>query len=791
MYVINRDGIQEKVLFDKISSRISVLCEGLDENFVDPAQIVQRVVTDMYPGITTVQLDELAAEIAVDAAVVHPDFVILAARLSISNLQKETHEKFSDVVKALYSDNTHPKTGAANPIVTEEFVKLVDEHAEKINSVIDYKRDFYFDYFGFKNLEKNLLLKIGNKTVERPQHMFMRVALAIHGQDLESAFKTYDYLSRHLYTHATTTLINAGTVCGQLSSFFEVQMKDDSIEGIYDTVTNCARIAKVFGSVGMSFQKIRASGSYIAGTNGTSNGIIPMLRVFNDAARFITPGSRKVKGTFAVYVEPWHADIFEFIELSRQNGEENLRARHLLLGLWIPDLFMKRVEENGDWSLMCPNECPGLDVSYGEAFEELYIRYEKAGKARKTVSAQKLWFSILDTQIESGMPFMCYKDAANRKSNQKNLGVITGSTFYANTMQYADAEEIGSCNVASIALSKCVDTKTRSFNFETLVDIVKIVVKNLDKMIDVNNYVSEETKNSALKHRGLSLGVQGLADVFLMMRYPFDSDEARKLNKDIFEHIYFAALEASNELAQASGPYPSYEGSPVSQGILQHDLWNVKGSDCLRWDDLRAKIKAHGVRNSLLVALMPTTATSVCLGNSDGIEPYKSMLYTRPAHSRDRHVINPHLVGDLIERGIWSPKIKDMLLKDNGSIQNITIIPDDLKKLYKTAWEIPQRVIIDLAADRAPFIDQSQSLNLFSAEPNYGRLSSMHFYAWKKGLKTGMQYLRTNPHEMVVINDNEKETAENVDQEVEKTADNLAAMSCSLDNPESCVSCSG
>ncbi|CEG76191.1 Putative Ribonucleoside-diphosphate reductase [Rhizopus microsporus] len=791
MYVIKRDGTQEKVFFDKISARISILCKGLDENFVDPPQIAQKVVTNMYPGITTVQLDELAAEIAVDMAKIHPDYGILAARISISNLQKETHTIFHEVIKSLYNDNVHPKTGAANPIITKEFLDLVSKHAEKIDSVIDYERDFYFDYFGFKSLEKNCLLKIGTKTVERPQHMFMRVALAIHGEDLESAFKAYDYMSRHLYVPGITTMINAGTICGQLSSFFGVQMKDDSIEGIYDTVTICARIAKVFGSVGMSFQKIRASGSYIAGTNGTSNGIIPMLRVFNDAARFITPGSRKVKSTFTVYVEPWHADVFEFIDLSRSNGEENLRARNLLLGLWIPDLFMKRVEENGEWSLMCPNECPGLYSSYGKDFEELYVRYEKAGKARKTISAQKLWFAILDAQTDSGMPFLCYKDTVNAKSNQKNLGIITGSSFNANTMQYADGNEIASCNTASIVLSKCVDANTRTFNFDTLADIVKVAVKNLDKMIDANQHVMEEAKDSALKHRALGLGVQGLSDVFLMMQHPFDSTEARELNKKIFECIYFAALEASNELAQKAGPYPSYEGSPISQGILQHDLWEVKGSDELDWDNLRSKIKAHGVRNSLLIAPMPTHQTGIYMGNSDGTEPYQSMIYARRAHSGERHVVNPHLLKDLLDRGIWSPKIKDMLLKENGSVQKLALIPEDLKKLYKTAWEISQRVIIDLAVDRAPFIDQSQSLNLFSADPNYSRLSSMHFYAWKKGLKTGIQYLKTNPDEAVKIVLGEESVKDEVEQDIEKATENMAAMACSLDDPEGCVSCSG
>ncbi|KAL0141713.1 ribonucleotide reductase [Mucor lusitanicus] len=708
MYVIKRGNTapKKRSFFDKISSRINILCEGLDENFVDPPKISQKVVSGMYPGITTVQLDNLAAEIAVDMTGIHPDYAVLAAP---------------------------SQDWRAQSLDLQGVLDMVLKHADKINAALDYQRDFDFNYFGFKTLEQSYLMKIGEKVVERPQHMMMRVALAIHGEDFESAFKAYDYTSRKLYTHAGTTLLNAGTLNGQLSSFFQVQMKEDSIEGIYDTVATCARISKASGS----FQKIRASGSYIAGTNGTSNGIIPMLRVFNDAARFITPGARKVKGTYAVYLEPWHADIFEFIDLSKNSGEENLRARHLLLGLWIPDIFMKRVEENGEWSLMCPNECPRLDTTYGKEFEELYLGYEKAGKARKTVSAQKLWFSILDAQIESGMPFMCYKDAANEKNNQKNLG------------------EVSSTNIASIALPKCVDAHTRTFNFDTLHDIVKVVIQNLDKMIDVNKYVLEEAKSSALKHRALGLGVQGLADVFLMMHYPFDSPDARQLNKDIFESIYFAALEASNELAQKNGTYPSYEGSPISQGILQHDLWNVEDSDRLDWATLRANIKAHGVRNSVLVAPMPTTTTSQFLGNNDGIEPYQSMIFTHRAASGECHAVNPHLLKDLIDR------VKDMLTQSNGSVQKLPLISDDLKKLYKTVWEI-----------------------------SHVRLSSMHFYCWKKGLKTGMQYLKTSPLEAMRLTMGE-EAKEEIEEEIEKTAEDLAAIACSLENPEACVSCSG
>ncbi|OBZ86576.1 Ribonucleoside-diphosphate reductase large subunit [Choanephora cucurbitarum] len=788
MYVIKRDGTQEKVFFDKISSRISILCKGLDESNVDPPMIAQKVVSAMYPGITTVQLDNLAAEIAANMTGIHPDYAVLSARISISNLQKETHDKFSQVMQDLYN-HKHPKSGGPNPVIAKPFLDLVLKHADKIDAAIDYQRDFNLTYFGFKTLEQNYLLKLDEKIVERPQHLFMRVALAIHGEDLEAAFSTYDYTSRLLFSFEPTTLLNAGTNSGQLASAYEIQMKDDSIEGIYDTVATCARVAKGAGSVGMSCQKIRASGSYIAGTNGTSNGIIPMLRVFNDAARFITPGARKVKGTYSIYLEPWHPDIFEYIDLSKNNGEENLRARHLLLGLWIPNLFMKRVEENGEWSLMCPNECPGLDSSFGQAFEDIYLSYEKAGKARKTVSAQKLWFSILDAQMESGMPFMCYKDAINEKSNQKNLGIISGSSLSPANMQYADDEEIGSANAASVSLTKCVN-ENGTFDFVKLHDVVKVAVKNLDKMTDINAYPLEEARAAALKHRGVALGVQGLADVFLKMAYPFDSVEARQLNKSIFESIYFAALEASNELAQKFGSYPTYEASPVSQGILQHDMWSVDGSDRLDWTTLRSKIKTHGIRNSVLLASMPTPTTSQILGNNDSIEPYQSMVLVHRGATGDIHSINPHLIMSLAERGLWKPEMRNLLIQaDNGSVQKIAAIPDDIKALYKTVWEISQRVIIDMAVDRAAFIDQSQALNLFTSEPNYSRMSSMHFYSWKKGLKTGMQYLRSDPQSatrLVVSQESVEKT-----EEVENITDGMAAIACSLDNPDACVSCSG
>ncbi|KAG0170663.1 Ribonucleoside-diphosphate reductase large subunit [Apophysomyces sp. BC1015] len=791
MFVIKRDGRKEQVLFDKITSRIGKLCNGLNESFIVPPKIAQKVVSGMYQGITTVELDNLAAETAADMTTTHPDYAILAARIAVSNLHKETHTDFSKVVHELYN-HEHPKLKCHNPLVSKDLFDIVNEHSGKIDQAIVYERDYEFNFFGFKTLERSYLMKVDGKTVERPQHMIMRVALGIHASDIDAAIETYNYMSQKYFTHATPTLFNAGTPRPQLSSCYLVQMKDDSIEGIYDTLMTCAQISKSAGGVGVGFQKIRGSGSYIAGTNGTSNGIVPMLRVYNDTARFVTQGGGKRNGSFAMYLEPWHVDVFEFLDLRKNSGKEELRARDLFLGLWIPDLFMKRVESNGTWSLFCPNEAPGLGNCYGAEFDELYTKYEREGKARKTVEAQKLWFAVLDAQIETGMPYMLYKDACNEKSNQKNLGTITCSNLCTEIIEYSAPDEVAVCNLASLALPKYVNSESKSFDFEKLHEVTKVVTNNLNKVINVNYYPVEEARRSNMRHRPVGLGVQGLADAFLLMRYPFDSPEARQMNKDIFETIYHAALEASCELAEKYGPYETYEGSPVSKGILQPDMWGVKPSDRWDWDALRTKIAKHGVRNSLLVAPMPTASTSQILGNNECFEPYTSNIYTRRVMSGEFQVVNHHLLKDLIDRGLWNDQVKNIIIAHNGSIQQVPTIPDDLKKLYKTVWELSQRVIIDMAADRAAFIDQSQSMNLFAGEPTFGKLTSMHFYAWKKGLKTGMYYLRSRPAVDAIKFTVDQLALKDMSLEDRKVQEeNLAAMACSLDNKDACISCSG
>ncbi|KAI8073902.1 ribonucleotide reductase [Gongronella butleri] len=797
MFVYKRDGRREKVLFDKITSRISKLCDGLNEQYVMPPQVAQKVVTGMYQGITTVELDNLAAETAAYMTTSHPDYAILAARIAVSNLHKETDRDFSSVVEKLYN-HVHPKLEKHNPLVSKDLYELATgEHKDRINAALDYSRDYDYNFFGFKTLERSYLLKINNRIVERPQHMVMRVALGIHGKDLDAAFQTYDLMSRKFFTHATPTLFNAGTPRPQLSSCYLVNMKDDSIEGIYDTLMTCACISKSAGGVGVGFQKIRSSGSYIAGTNGTSNGIVPMLRVYNDTARFVTQGGGKRNGSFAMYLEPWHTDVFDFLDLRKNSGKEEMRARDLFLGLWICDLFMKRVEANETWSLFCPNEAPGLDQAYGDEFEKLYTQYEREGRARRVVDAQKLWFSILDAQIETGMPYMLYKDACNQKSNQKNLGTITCSNLCTEIVEYTSPDEVAVCNLASLALPKFVDGENQVFDFGKLHDVVKVVTRNLNKVIDVNHYPVEEARRSNMRHRPVGLGVQGLADAFLLLRLPFDSPEARQLNKDIFETIYHGALEASCDIAQEVGPYESIEGSPISKGVFQFDMWDVKPSDRWDWDALRTRVMQHGVRNSLLVAPMPTASTSQILGNNECFEPYTSNIYTRRVLSGEFQVVNHHLLKDLIDRGLWTEQTKNMIIAHNGSVQNVPSIPDDLKALYKTVWEISQRVIIDMAADRGAFIDQSQSMNLFSSDPTVGKLTSMHFYAWKKGLKTGMYYLRSRPAVDAIkftvdqLALKSGTVAANKEKEQEDDDENLAAMQCSLDNRDECLMCSG
>lgn len=712
-------------------------------NFIDPVEISMKVVGGIYPGVTTTELDNLAAETAAYLTTKHPDYALLAARIAVSNLHKDTTKQFSSVVEKLYN-YVNPKINKHQPKVTKAFYEAVMANAERLNSAIIYDRDYNYNYFGFKTLHRAYLMRLDDIVVERPQHMLMRVAVGIHGEDIDAAIETYNLMSEKAFTHASPTLFHAGTPMPQLSSCFLLTMKDDSIEGIYDTLKTTAVVSKHAGGVGLNVHCIRAAGSYIAGTNGFSNGLVPMLRVFNNTARYVDQGGNKRPGAFAIYLEPWHADIFEFLDLRKNHGKEEVRARDLFYALWIPDLFMKRVEADGDWSLMCPHECPGLADCWGEEFERLYESYEQMGKARKTIKAQKLWAAIIEAQIETGVPYMTYKDAANRKSNQQNLGTIKCSNLCTEIIEYSAPDEIAVCNLASIALPYFVKDE-RTFDFEGLRRVTMVVTRNLNKIIDINYYPLPETRYSNLKNRPIGLGVQGLADAFIMMRMPFDSEPARQLNRDIFETIYFAALEASCELAERLGPYQTYPGSPASKGILQHDMWGVEPSSRWNWADLKTRIAQYGVRNSLLVAPMPTASTSQILGYNECFEPYTSNIYTRRVLAGEFQVVNSHLMKDLSDRGLWTDAIKNRIIADGGSIQRVPGVPDSLKELYRTVWEIPQRAIIDMAADRGAFVDQSMSLNIHIAEPTYGKLTSMHFYGWKKGLKTGMYYLRTRP----------------------------------------------
>lgn len=741
MQVIKRSGLSEEVSFDKITARIKKLCYGLDERYVDYIEISKKVIQGLYDGVPTTELDNLAAETAATMAAQHPDNALLAARIAVSNLHKNTNKSFSKVIKDLYhhiDPVTHEKAG----LISEECFKTVQKYKEKLDSAIIYDRDYDFDYFGFKTLEKSYLLRINNSVVERPQQLLMRVAVGIHGENIDKAIETYNMMSEKWFIHATPTLFNAGTPKPQLSSCFLLSMTEDSISGIFETLGRCAKISQSAGGIGLSIHNIRSKGSYIKGTGGTSNGIIPMLKVFNDTARYVDQGGGKRKGAFAVYLEPWHSDIFDFLDLKKNHGKEELRARDLFYAMWIPDLFMHRVEEDGNWSLFCPNECPGLYDTYGGEFDALYHKYEAEGKARKVIKAQELWFAILESQIETGTPYILYKDACNKKSNQKNLGTIRSSNLCTEILEYTSKDEVAVCNLASINLSKFV-LNAGKFDFNKLYDVTRTVTRNLNKVIDINYYPIIEAQNSNTRHRPIGIGVQGLADAFIMMRFPFDSDEARQLNKDIFETIYFAAMTESCQLAKQDGSYQSFEGSPTSKGIFQYDLWNVTPSNRWDWASLKEDVKNNGLRNSLLVAPMPTASTSQILGNNECFEPYTSNIYTRRTLSGEYIVVNKHLLKDLIGLGLWCEELREILIAANGSIQNIDGIPQDIKDLYKTAYEIKQKVIIDQAADRGAYICQSQSLNLFMENPNFGKLSSMHFYGWKQGLKTGMYYLRS------------------------------------------------
>jgi ribonucleoside-diphosphate reductase alpha chain len=739
MLVIKRDGRKQEVKFDKITARIQKLCYGLD-SYVEPIAVAAKVIEGIYDGITTSELDNLAAEVAAMLTTEHPDYALLASRIAISNLQKNTLKSFSQTICELYH-YVDSKTGKKSPLISEEVFSIVKKNADLLDASIIYDRDFSFDYFGFKTLERSYLLKMHGKVVERPQHMLMRVSVGIHKEDIQSVLETYHLMSDRWFTHATPTLFNAGTPNPQMSSCFLLQTQDDSIEGIFDTLKSCAKISQSAGGIGLSIHNVRATGSYIRGTGGTSNGIIPMLRVFNDTARYIDQGGGKRKGSFAVYLEPWHADIYSFLDLRKNTGKEELRTRDLFTALWIPDFFMKRVEENGMWSLFCPNEAPGLSFCWGEEFESLYLRYEKEGRARKSIKAQELWFRILDSQIETGTPYMLYKDACNRKSNQQNLGTIKCSNLCAEIIEYTAPDEVAVCNLASLALPKFVING--KFDFQKLFEVTQVVTRNLNRVIDGNSYPVPEAKKSNLLHRPIGVGVQGLADVFILLKMPFDSLEAREVNKEIFETIYYGAVTASKDLAKVEGAYDTYKGSPMSQGIFQYDMWGVTPGPRWNWDKLKEEVALHGVRNSLLVALMPTASTSQILGNNECFEAYTQNLYSRRVLSGEFIVVNKHLMKDLVRLDLWNEEMKHNIFASSGSIQGIAEIPEEIKQIYKTVWEIKQKAIIDMAADRGAFICQTQSLNLFVENPSLSKLTSMHFYAWKLGLKTGMYYLRT------------------------------------------------
>ncbi|MTG96891.1 MULTISPECIES: ribonucleoside-diphosphate reductase subunit alpha [Myroides] len=769
MYVIKRDGRKEPVSFDKITDRIRILCYELSE-LVDPVKVAMRVIEGLYEGVNTSELDNLAAETAASMTVSHPDYALLAARIAVSNLHKNTKKVFSEVVDDLYT-YVNPRTNLEAPLIADDVYAVIKANADRLDSAIIYQRDFNYDYFGFKTLERSYLLKLDGKIVERPQHMLMRVAVGIHLNDLDAAIETYELMSKKFFTHATPTLFNSGTPKPQMSSCFLLTMKDDSIEGIYDTLKQTAKISQSAGGIGLSIHNIRATGSYIRGTNGTSNGIVPMLRVFNDTARYVDQGGGKRKGSFAIYIEPWHADVFDFIELRKNHGKEEMRARDLFLALWMNDLFMKRVETDGHWTLMCPNECPGLYDVYGDEFDELYTKYENQGKGRRRIKARELWEAILEAQIETGTPYILYKDAANKKSNQKNLGVIRSSNLCTEIMEYTSPDEVAVCNLASIALPMFVEKG--QFNHQFLFDVTKRITRNLNRVIDRNYYPVEEARNSNMRHRPVGLGVQGLADAFILLRLPFTCQEAKQLNQEIFETIYFAAVTASMELAKEEGAYSTFEGSPISQGEFQFNLWGIDDSQLSgRWDwsSLRKQVMEHGVRNSLLLAPMPTASTSQILGNNEAFEPYTSNIYTRRVLSGEFIVVNKHLLKDLVDLGLWNEDLKQEIMRANGSIQHIEFIPKDIRDLYKTVWEMSMKDIIDMSRDRGYFIDQSQSLNLFMEGANYAKLTSMHFYAWKAGLKTGMYYLRTKSAVDAIkfTLNNEKKTTPNTAQDVEQ-----------------------
>ena len=792
MQVVNRKGEREDVRFDAILEKLSGLTGGLDTNWVDAANLTKLTIEGLYDGVTTRELDQLAAETAASLASHHPDYSKLAARICVDDLHRSTKETFSEVITDL-REFIDPESGEHAPLISAEIYEIIMANKETLDNYIDYNRDFNYDYFGFKTLERSYLLKLNGEVAERPQHMLMRVAVGIHHGSIEKALETYDLMSQGYFTHATPTLFNSGTPTPQMSSCFLLTMQDDSLVGIYDTLKQCALISKSAGGIGLSIHHIRSKGSYIKGTNGESNGIVPMLRVFNDTARYVDQGGGKRKGSIAIYLEPWHPDIIQFLDLRKNHGKEELRARDLFYALWTPDLFMERVEQNADWSFFCPNECPGLQDAYGEEFKQLYESYEAQGLARETVPARTVWDKVVEAQIETGTPYMLYKDSANNKSNQKNLGTIRSSNLCTEIMEYTAKDEVAVCNLASIALPRFVNQETKQFDFQKLYDVTYHVTGNLNRVIDVNYYPVEEARNSNMRHRPIGLGVQGLADTFAMLGMYFESDEAKALNKEIFETIYFASCTASKDAAIVEGPYSSFKGSPASEGILQFDLWGMnEHSGRWDWDSLKAEIVEHGMRNSLLLAPMPTASTSQILGNNECFEAFTSNLYVRRTLSGEFVVTNKHLINDLIDLGLWSLEMKDEILRHKGSIQAIAGIPEHIKELYKTTWEIKQKNVIDMAADRGAYIDQSQSMNIHMIDANPAKVTSMHFYGWRKGLKTGMYYLRTKAAADAIQFTVEQKKAQ--DQTVSGLADraevsSMDAIACSLDSPDDCLSC--
>ncbi|MDG1396382.1 MAG: ribonucleoside-diphosphate reductase subunit alpha [Flavobacteriales bacterium] len=794
MFVLKRDGRKEAVKFDKITARIQKLCYGLDA-LVDPTTVAMKVIEGIYEGVTTFELDNLAAEVAASLTVKHPDYAQLAARIAVSNLHKKTKKSFSETMSDLY-EYTNPVTNQKAPMLADDVYQIIQDNKEVLDSTIIYDRDFSYDYFGFKTLERSYLLRTDGQIAERPQHMLMRVSIGIHKDDIPAAIETYEMMSKKYFTHATPTLFNAGTPKPQMSSCFLLTMKDDSIDGIYDTLKQCSKISQSAGGIGLSIHNVRAKGSYIRGTNGTSNGIVPMLRVFNDTARYVDQGGGKRKGSFAIYLEPWHADVFDFLDLRKNHGKEEMRARDLFYAMWTPDLFMERVEANGEWTLMCPNECPGLADVYGAKFKTLYEKYEKEGKGRKTIKARELWEKIVESQIETGTPYMLYKDACNEKSNQKNLGTIKSSNLCTEIVEYTAPDEVAVCNLASLALPMFVEDG--KFDHEKLYNVTYKVTKNLNVVIDRNYYPVQEARNSNMRHRPIGLGVQGLADAFILLRLPFTSPEAKQLNKDIFETIYFASLKASKDLAKVDGAYETFKGSPISKGEFQFDLWGVKAKDLSGrwdWDELRTEIIESGVRNSLMLAPMPTASTSQILGNNECFEPYTSNIYTRRVLSGEFIIVNKHLLKDLVKLGLWNDELKNEILRTNGSIQNIENIPQNIKDLYKTVWELSMKDIIDMAGERGQFIDQSQSLNLFVENANLGKLTSMHFYAWKQGLKTGMYYLRTKSAVDAIKFTVQKQSKAQLEPVVAPEAQEVKEftpeeqLACSIENPDDCEAC--